>query len=200
MLLCSKKCIKNLSRTSCTFIQILNCNIVLMMGSAAKIKIWKYSQRIKKNKTKQDKKTSGSVGPKFFWLTWALRSSQQSYSKYQKYSFDITEKNNLTCLTFACLWWWAVEGRRGIQNILNLSCNCKFTAYKTRIQGVSFSCNESATSTILHLFSLNEFHGTIGQSHLLPIVLATNCIAAGSCQRRAHCHTAVTVAIKQTAG
>jgi len=75
----------------------------------------------------------------------------------------------------------------------------KFTTYKTRVQEVSFSCNESATSTILHLFSLNEFHGTIGQSHLLPIVLPTNSIAAGSCQRRPHCHTAATVTIQQLA-
>lgn len=75
----------------------------------------------------------------------------------------------------------------------------KFTTYKIGIQGVSFSCNQTATSTILHLFSLNEFHGTIGQCHLLPIVLATNSIAAGSRQRRAHCHTAVTVTIKQRA-
>lgn len=75
----------------------------------------------------------------------------------------------------------------------------KSTTYKIKVEGVSFSCNESATSTILRLFSLNEFHGTIGQSHLLPIVLATNSIAAGSCQGRAHWHTAVRVAIKQTA-
>lgn len=45
---------------SYTFIQILNCNIVLMMGSAAKIKIWKYSQRTKK-KTHQE-----VWGPNFF--------------------------------------------------------------------------------------------------------------------------------------
>lgn len=113
MLLCSKKCIKNLSRTSCTFIQILNCNIVLMMGSAAKIKIWKYSQRIKKNKTKQDKKTSGSVGPKFFWLTWALRSSQHSYSKYQKYSFDITEKKQSNLSHFCMLMMVGCGGEEG---------------------------------------------------------------------------------------
>lgn len=92
------------------------------------------------------------------------------------------------------LWRWGGYIIFGFSAVI-----VKFSTYKIRVQGVSFSCNESATSTILHLFSLNEFHGTIGQSHLLPIVLATNSIAAGSCQRRAHCHTSVTVAIKQTA-
>lgn len=87
---------------------LLQCGIVSIMESAAKIKIWTHSCK---------KTRSRTVGPKFPRLWSSLKSYPRSYSKYRKSAFDTTDKYSWIFLTFAWPWCWAMERR--LCNILN---------------------------------------------------------------------------------
>lgn len=159
------------------------------MGSAAKIKIWTHS--CTKNRL-------GTVGPKFPQLWSTLKSYPRSYSKRRKSAFDITDEYNWTFLTFARPWCWAVE-RRLCNNLDSHQYLWNSELIKSEYKESHFCTMNQLQLQYSNFFSLNEFHGRVGQSHLLPTVLASDRIAAGCCQSAAHCCTSARAAINQQA-